>query len=193
MTRYSPFDEEQIFFGEQFHQLEFVYGNLFVARMSSHALPFENFRWVRRSTDRARVATAIVLTVCTTTYTAKTVAFYNALKTFALRSTRYRYVLAFGKYVRYRDSLAQFLPDREVAELFYFSLWRSRSVLEVLLQRLCRIFGFFLAKTELQRIVAVCLFCFYLRYDAGPCLYDRARYVMTVGQINAGHADFASD
>ena len=60
--------------------------------LAAHAHSLEYFGRIRTSTDRTRLTGTVVLTVSSLTYTTETMAFYNTLETFTLRSSDNVYI-----------------------------------------------------------------------------------------------------
>ena len=67
-----------------FNHLKVVSGNLLVAHLAAHWDILEHARRSGASTDRTWLAEAVILTVCSLTYTAETVALNDALESLTL-------------------------------------------------------------------------------------------------------------
>jgi hypothetical protein len=150
---------------ENFDDLQTFHLNTVGTHTARHAHAFEYTRRVRRTTDRTWSPLTIVLAVRRFAHTVEAVTLYHTLEAFAFCGTDYLNLFALSENVN-SDGVANIFFKRRVAEFFYEFLSRSAGFREVTFFCCGGVFFFLFAKSYLERIVAVCVLCFYLRYNA---------------------------
>ena len=135
-----------------------------------------------------------MLTVGTVTYTGKTVALYNTLKTFTLGDTNSVDHITVSKDLLYPNLIAErFLHCIESFEFYQFRFGSGAGLLEMAHHRLGGILFLGLAKTQLHSVIAVNVFLLDLRHNARASFYHSAGNVATVLVEETCHAYFLSD
>ena len=82
MPGYRSLDNHDALFWEDLHDFEVFDGHTSVTGLACHAHALEDTCGRRSRADRTGSAQAVVLTVCSLTHTAKTVALDNTLEAF---------------------------------------------------------------------------------------------------------------
>ncbi len=135
-----------------------------------------------------------MLTVSSLTNPAETVSSYNTLEAVTFGGAGHIDEFTFGKYgdiEGFAELLAgTFLEAGEFhADLFGCCVGFGK----VTLQRLGGVFFLSFAERQLNGVVTVFLFCFYLRYHTRTSFDHSARHVTAGGIPNASHSDFLSN
>jgi hypothetical protein len=183
-------------FGHDLHHLEVGDFHAIVAHTAWQALSFDYTRSKGGVTHGTRGTQPVMLTVRLASDTCEAIPFDNTLKTVALRGPYGIQKITFGKHILNTNFFAELGNAvelcAEVTKLNHSPLGCGISFLEVTYQRLGCVLFFLLSEGQLQSRIPVSLSIFYLSDDAGPCLDDCARDILTVLAIYARHPNFTS-
>ena len=134
----------------------------------------------------------VVLTVSLASNPTKAMTLYNTLKTTTFGSSNHVHKVSFNKNVSNFQRLTQSKFLCELFELDELALRSSSCFFEVTHERLSRVFFFLLTETELNSLVSIGFFGFYLRYYTRTSFNNRTRQSLPVRIVHACHSDFFS-
>ena len=132
-----------------------------------------------------------MLSVCTLTYTTKSMTFNDSLKTLPFRSTDDVYICCVIQEI-HCEYIAKLILSVEIFELSQVSLWSYTRFLKMASFRLCRMLFFLLLKAQLNCLVAVILYGFYLRNYTRTYFDNSTWKILSLGTENGCHSDFFS-
>ena len=160
--------------------------------LAAHSHTIEHLCGVRAGADRTRLALTVILTVGNLTYTAKTVALYNALEAVSLAGADDVDERSVGEHL-YREGVAQIQLLFKSGELGQVTLGLYAGLLEVSQQgSVSMLLGCFL-EAELNGLVAILLNTLQLSNDAGTQFNNSAWYVLNLGTEKGSKSDCVSN
>ena len=190
----SPFDQDQVLFGENFDHAQVFNLHPVISHAAAQSLAFEYAGRKRGGAHRTWSAQAVVLTVGSVHNPAKPVAANNALKAFPFGSSDSMHHVAFGENLVYLDGFAQrFIHGVEIAEFHDPALRLRTSFLKMAHLSLRRILLLGFSKAHLDGGIPIRIVRLYLRNYAGTRFDHSAGDVAASLIKDAGHADFFTD
>lgn len=190
----SPFNQDQVLFGENFEHAQVFDLHPVISHAAAQAFAFKYAGRERGSAHRTRSPQAVVLTVGSVHNPAKPVAANNALKAFPFGGSDRVYHIAFGEDLIYLDGLAQgFIHRVEIAEFHDPALGFRSCFLKMAHLSLRRIFCLGFPKAHLDGGIPIRIVRLYLRNYAGTRFDHSAGDVAASLIKDAGHADFFTD
>src|SRR5215203_2180161 len=116
-------------------------------------------------------------------------AFYNTLEAFTFCCTNHINLIAFSENVNC-NGITNILFLEIVSEFFYAVLSRSIGFCKVIFFCCDRVLFFFIAKCDLEGIIAVSFLCFYLGNHTGASFNNCAGSLFAAWIEDAGHPNF---